>query len=207
MSKPIRIARPLLAALFAAASLPAATPALAQYRQPSYDWSALRSPSPRQERGFGADTAADIGSMATFLGLAGAAFGMMNGWSVGAGICGLTRDKSHDTGFLDGIECFENDFLVYGAMLGSLAVSTNVVIRKSERAGCDFNDARRRALRGALIGTLPAVAWMAARPKLVTPGNIYLDWSRDVTVVVVGTPVLQAVGATIAASRCRRASR
>jgi hypothetical protein len=99
-----------------------------------------------------------------------------------------------------------NDFLVYGAVLGSYAVSSNVVIRMSERAGCELNDARRRALRGALLGTLPAAVWIAARPSLVTPGNIRLDWSRDVTALVVGTPVLQAVGATIAASRCRRAN-
>ena len=196
----------------AACALALAAPAVAQYREPTHDWSQLRHdarrPLPadslrRDGRGFSADKGADIGSVATALGVGGAWLGMMSGWGVGAGICGATRDKSHDTGFLDGLECFENDFLVYGAVFGSYAVSSNVVIRMSGSAGCDFNDARRRALRGALLGTLPAALWIAARPALVTPGDIRLDWSRDVTTLVAGTPVLQAVGATIAASRCR----
>jgi len=214
MTHPACVARPRLAALLAAAGLLAAAPASAQYRTPTYDWSELRGLQPRparsvrrEERGFDADKAADIGSLSAVFGEGGAWLGMILGGSAGAGLCFAMRDRSNDEHeFLPGVECFGNDFIVYGSMLGSYAIGSRAVLSLAGRAGCDFNDARRRVLRGALFGTLPAVAWMIARPRLVTPGNIRLDWSRDVTVLVVGTPVLQAVGATIAASRCRHHS-
>lgn len=214
MTHCIPLPRPVL--LGAACALAIVAPARAQDRTPAYNWSELRrgagqtppsktAPS-RDGRGLTAERSATIGAVAVLAAEGGAWLGLISGMAVGGAICNMTRDRSRDSSrLLPGIECVENDFQVYGAALASFAASSVVVMRMSEDSGCDFNDARRRALRGAMLGTLPSIAWMAVRPSLVTPGDIRLEWTRDVTTLVVGTPVLQAVGATIAASRCRRA--
>jgi hypothetical protein len=200
--------------LAAVCGLLIASPASAQLRAPAYAWSELRGLHPttvaRAERltpqRSDANRRMATGTMAVLAAEGGAWVGLVSGIAVGGAICNAIRDRSGDSlRFLPGMDCLENDFQVYGAVVGSFATSSLVVLKMSERSGCDFNDVRRRALRGAMLGTLPAIAWMAARPSVVTPGDIRLEWKPEVTAVVVGTPVLQALGATIAASRCRHA--
>ena len=122
---------------------------------------------------------------------AGAAFGAATiGWYIDFRVC----DSRGDDGDPSGLGClfYAGAATKSGWLAGGAFGATAWASHAAERRGCPTREARKRAIRGAMLGAAPG-AIAAANGRGTAPALIWV------------TPLLSGVGAASAVAGCRGA--
>jgi len=93
-----------------------------------------------------------------------------------------------------GVSCLFNAGLIYGAYVGSFAGASVGAALSARRSGCPSRESFTRAILGSLVGSVPALAYVA------TGGS---NSAAVGSAIAVSTPLFQISGATVAVSQCR----
>jgi len=148
--------------------------------------------------------ATTAGLAAAVLGSGGALYGAFVGWTAGVCVC-EANDDTPDTGLFAWAECLGgNDGMIYGSLIGSTVIVAVTADQFGWATRCEPGSVRRRAVVGTLLGALPSVLYVATNREVLRPANVELEGNSATRVIGFGTPLLQAVTATVAVARCHR---